>query len=785
MRLRPGPIAATLAAVLCTGLVLFRRALFQDEAFVERDLAVYYRAARSLVLPLSRDSGGVPQWNPYFASGQPFAANPVHGVFHPLTWLFFLVPFEWALRLQVIVPPFVAAFAMFVLLRSLGRSRHGAGFGALVWGFGGYTLSTTNGLNFLFASSVLPLVLGLAVRAAGRARRRDLAALAAATGLAVLAGEPVSLLLTPPLLAVALAHASLARGRLPFALAARRAAPGLLLGLALGAATLLPALRLAADSSRAAGIPAAKADLWSLPPVRLLELVVPFLLGHPGIDSGGYWGIALYPDRHTPFLYSIYPGLLTTLLAGSACLGALWTPLRRRSRPLLLWSATALVGALLACGSHLVFWPLLRSLPPFSGLRYPEKLFLLPALSLAVLAATAFDAVVHGHAGLRRRLLWTLGSLALLAGAASGTAGGLVAWVAGPGLAAAPSLAPTWARDTRWLALVALGYAVALACLPRIRARGRRTLVLLALLAVDLVPAARGLLTTRPAAALRTPPAAVRDVLEVARAGPVFHLGAWQVTRGDWAAALPPQPAFWGVPLTLEPDYDLSELGWSAGATQQFLAVLRSDPASGLALLRRRGVVAVLRLGERAPRGAAPRVESQLLHGAQPFAFLAARVEAVAGPAAWRDAVVSLGAAAARSVLLPAADAAGLPTVPSTGRVEVRSRAPGHVVLDVEVEGPAEGLLAVNQTWDRYWSARCDARVVPLLRADLSLSAVRLPPGRHTVELRYDDPWVRAGVALSVLSLVLTLGLLVGPAGGARARRDEPALSSRLDAHEP
>jgi len=183
VRRRPGPLAASVAVVLCTGLFLFRRALFLDEGFVERDLAVYYRAARSLVAPLALGSGGVPQWNPYFASGQPFAANPVHGVFHPLTWLFFLLPFEWALRLQVVLPPFVAAFSMFTLLRALGRTRHAAGFGALVWGFGGYTLSTTNGLNYLFASSVLPLVLGLAARVAAGGGRRLVAALAFATGL--------------------------------------------------------------------------------------------------------------------------------------------------------------------------------------------------------------------------------------------------------------------------------------------------------------------------------------------------------------------------------------------------------------------------------------------------------------------------------------------------------------------------------------------------------------------------------------------------------------------------
>ena len=102
-------------------IALFPKALFCGESFFERDIQAFYRPAKSLVVPLTRASSGLLLWNPLFASGQPFAANPEHEVFHPLTALFFLLPFEWAFRLQVILPVIGAALSMFFLLDSFGQ----------------------------------------------------------------------------------------------------------------------------------------------------------------------------------------------------------------------------------------------------------------------------------------------------------------------------------------------------------------------------------------------------------------------------------------------------------------------------------------------------------------------------------------------------------------------------------------------------------------------------------------------------------------------------------------
>ena len=87
-----------------------------------------------------------------------------------------------------------------------------------------------------------------------------------------------------------------------------------------------------------------------------------------------------------------------------------------------------------------------------------------------------------------------------------------------------------------------------------------------------------------------------------------------------------------------------------------------------------------------------------------------------------------------------------------------RQVAPGHVVVDVNTDAPA--LLAVSEVWYPGWQAAVDGAPVPLLRAYDTLMAVPVPAGAHTVELRFDPPLVKVGLAVSGITLALVvLGL--------------------------
>jgi hypothetical protein len=765
-------------AVLLTGLVvaLGFRALFLGETFVARDLTDYYRPAKAIVAPLTQAWQGVPLWNPFFASGQPFAANPEHEIFHPLSVLLLLLPFEWVFRLQVLLPLVFGALSMLALLRGLGRSRYAALFGGMAWGFGGYLLSTTNLLPILFAASALPLVLLFAVRACADRRPEQVAGLAAVFGLVCLAGEPSTLLATPALLAGLLAS----RRPRPGLRACARLAGGLALGAALGAAALLPGMHHASKTVRAGGIGVEAANDWSMPAVRAAELITPNVIGHiDHADEPHYWGWRLY-HRHAPFLYSLYPGLLTTALALAALTA------RRRLWP---WLGVAVAGFLVALGSHFPIWGLLRRLPMLSGIRFPEKFALLIALPVVVASAYGFDQLIHasprgrgapsprerGAPSSRRR-----GASLLLAVAAAGVAiGGALAIHTPP---------PPWrslalADAARLTAAGLIGFA--LMHLPASMTRVNRALVLCVVLAVDLASAGHPLLPTAPVASVATPPRELRPILADAEKHLLFHLADWDSHR--WPAtgtAGPPVPAQWGLATTLERDFDLTQLRWSHRAAQAFFAALGREGTLLGPLLRRRGVTDLLRFrpgahweGNRLIPGPGETSALALLEARdpQPFAFAASRVVMVRGEEGWVAAVRRLGEEAFHTACLDESELAAFPGLPSPAVVSIADRGVAGAHLLVDSRGPAPSFVAINQTWDEGWRATIDGVGARLLRTDIDLSGLVVPPGRHDVRLSYHDPWVSAGLLVSLLAGLGCLGLVLWGRRRALAGTTTPA----------
>jgi len=481
-------------------------------------------------------------------------------------------------------------------------------------------------------------------------------------------------------------------------------------------------------------------------PARLAELLSPYALGH--VERGaGFWGLRFYPGQSTPFVYCLYPGLLATVLATAVAYHTLAAPARARSRPALLWMAVGLAGLLLAAGSHLPLWDLVRRLPFFSGVRYPERFVLVALVPLGVLAAQGFDRVARGSRATVRAasaLLLAIGGLA--------AAAALIRFVPAAG-----------ARE----AMAALVTAMVFFVLLQARARGARAAVpvLLLVAAVDLALPGQRLLRTRPVQEMASPPLLIRQLQAAEVEGPVFHGAGWVAQRErEYGFVRPPMPAFWGIATTFEPDFDLTELRWSTTATKAFLEVLEARPPLALAVLRRRGVSAVIRLrgdvkvvdGELIkPEGAETVAELRFVERPRPLAFLAQAIAFAGDASAWKETVFGLGAAAADTVVLETSDAARVPGRPSGGTVAVTARAPGRLLLDAEIAAPGPGVVAVNQTWDEFWHARVDGAATPVLRADLSLMAVAVPAGRHRIELVYDDPWVKRGAAVSLCGMLV------------------------------
>ena len=337
------------------------------------------------------------------------------------------------------------------------------------------------------------------------------------------------------------------------------------------------------------------------------------------------------------------------------------------------WVAVAVFGAVVALGSHLPVWGLLRRLPLISGLRYPEKFLLLSLFAITVAATAGWDEAVarrRGTKALRGALLVALVALVV------------TLLLRGAGVDAGGRLAPGTLLRQSVLLLVA-----ALVTLPRGEGRRIAGFVLAAVVAVDLVAAGQWLVPTRPIDRLNSPPPVVRDLLDPPSKGPVFHLASGML-RGQLGSpflATPPFPVFWGIPLTLEADFDLTELVWSTRAARAFREAVRRRPDLMPALLARRGVGAIVqfRPGVRLTPGL-PEWPPEMINPLEvvrprdppEFAFLATAVERIRDERDWVEAVVRLGPASARTVCLEESEADGVPPNPSAGELHLGRRRP-------------------------------------------------------------------------------------------------------------
>ncbi len=72
-----------------------------------------------------------------------------------------------------------------------------------------------------------------------------------------------------------------------------------------------------------------------------------------------------------------------------------------------------------------------------------------------------------------------------------------------------------------------------------------------------------------------------------------------------------------------------------------------------------------------------------------------------------------------------------------------------------EVNAPYAGLLVIADPWFPHWQATVNGKAVPLLRTNFAFRGVQLEAGPNVVEITYSSPWLRTGLLVSLLSLVV------------------------------
>lgn len=742
----------------------------------------YFRDLSLAFLPLRQyqaaelAAGRLPFWNPYVHEGEFFLPS-----FYPfdLLHVFNSSPefVSWLLTLHLPL----AALGAYALGRTRGMSEVGAFVCGTVYAIGGFALSTLNLYSFLQALALAPFVLLTLERAAARGGRWLAgAALAVALGLTTLALEIVAQAVALGAVLALWRDAGAGAPEPGAGTRAARLAGALALGIALAAVPVAVTLGVLPETQRGAGFVQAEAGDLALPPLALLQLLVPDLLGELARPVEGWWGGAIYRTG-TPYFLSLYLGALVLALA--AC-GARQAPGRER----IVLLAAAALGLWYALGPAGGLWNLLQALPFFGAFRTPSKALFLVHVSAALLAGRGADRLVRGGG-------WGVFSAVSAIGVLMAGAIAAAGWLAADGVAgwmrldarAREAMAAVLPGSAARSALIALtGIALALAA-RRSRMRPHLAGALLAIvIAADLGRAGAGLNRQVSPQFFRLAPEMAAMRLDDPGSGRVFavpaslsrEFPAWLEKRQAdsdlwmayaWRQQLEPYNNLLDrVETAGSQDRTrfsplLTSLGWTGydlGDVTRLLPLLR-DAAVGRILSFDRLDSAELVLRATVPVAATglairvyelkrpwPRVSLACRAHEAPTRLDAARMPHAAGWDPERD-VAFEGPPAARAS-------------PCTrGRARAVSRLPDEERYESESDGA--GWLVVRSTYARGWRATVDGRPVELVRADGRHRAVAVPPGRHTVALRYEPPWLWAGAALTLLAVIALARILMRP----------------------
>ncbi len=364
--------------------------------------------------------GRLPQWDPFRFGGVPLLASPPAAVLYP-PWLP-LLPLEPDRGEEAgrVLHVAIAALGAYVFATRALRTSAISGFlAAIAFGLGGFVHAHIGHVEQICGLAWLPWALFAADRALAAQRFREalrpLIGLGFALALCGLAGHTQYLHM-----GIALVAAYAVMMARPWRRSLRIPA-GVLLGLALSAAQLLPTWFLSRHSMRAEGLSFTAAAALSLPRREAVTAFLP-----------DYFG----PVRLGPVEFWAWVPWSVLLLAGFA--------LARRDADRRTWSLgfLALGGWLLAFGSGTPFFRVAYSLlPGTSYFRVPARWLLIPSLTLPLLAAAGLESVRRGVSFSRWKAVGLLAVVALAAtglligaGAprpaslAAGAAAGLLTW---------------------------------------------------------------------------------------------------------------------------------------------------------------------------------------------------------------------------------------------------------------------------------------------------------------------------------------------------------------------
>ena len=401
-------------AVLAVCVIVFLAPLlFAGKIYFFRDHPFFFLPMKASVARALR-AGTFPFWQPEFSLGIPFFETWQPALLYPPTLIFLLAPFPQSYNLFLAFHLFAAALGAYLAALRLLGCRRTALCAAILFAFGGTTISMINLLNLLQAAAWAPwsLLCFAALLGGGQRTRRWWIALVGIFTLQLLAGGPEIVLMELTLLAFYAAWTSGQRGERKLV---RDLFTGLLLPFAMSCALasvqILPTADFMGRTSRLSGMEVEGTLGFSLKPIALYNLLLPRdyvdpegFFGQKGVIDAGYPGA----EFSFPYFLSLYHGCIFLPLCA-----AWWIGLGRRRRLLAAGAGiVVLVAASVGAIPGAVDW-LKESGFLLPGFRYPCKLFFIWSAAAIAAATAGLHSVIHGEGGARRTALAALLAVAL------------------------------------------------------------------------------------------------------------------------------------------------------------------------------------------------------------------------------------------------------------------------------------------------------------------------------------------------------------------------------------
>lgn len=715
-------------------IAAFPQVIFGSQTFVIRDYGFFsYPNAF-----FQRDCfwhGQLPYWNPYNECGVPFLAQWNTMPLYPLSLVYQLLPLPWSLSFFCLLHLWLAGMGMYSLARRWTGNDFAAAFAGLTFAFNGLSLNLLMWPSHIATFAWMPWVV-LVVENAWRQGGRQISVAAIVGAMQMLAGGPETIFLTWTLLA-ALWLRHFVKGDTARWSTFWRFPLVIFLVFALSAAQLIPFLDLASQSQRQAGY----ADLhWSMPAAGWANFLVPMAFGNT-------FNMGVFFQHGQTWTSSYYLGIAALWLA----LLAIW---RCRQPRMPLLAIAAVVAFVFALGENTPIYPLLwKIIPALSLMTYPVKYVLLLTFVACLLAAFA---IVEIQKGIGKGFL----SLGLLFLALIGIILFLVSRYSIPGEDVHAALANGAGRAIFVVIITCLFFLMTQEQRPSLRRIAPGLLLLAAWLDV---------LTHEPPQNPLASPS-------------IYSPG---LARQKLAMNPAPEPG-------------LSRVMATPAAVDRFAHTAITSPQNNF-LVARLGCQAECNLLDRIPKvdgfyslvphdWARVRVllynESPAdLPGLEQFLGVC-QVTATNDIYQWQARsnflpLVTTGqkpvfredADALRAMTQPDFDGGRVvflhpylrPWVDATNETEARILKTAFDSNDIEIDADATAptFVVVAQTFYHDWHAFVDGRRVSVYRANVGFQAVPMPKGRHHIRLLYIDSGFRAGLGLSVITLLGCLALPV------------------------